>query len=315
MSADTVLRQSALPLESPSSVPAHGAAGGSPGCPACGIREDGAKQFRVLSARGESAWAKCGECAAYYLIGDYDSAAEAAHTAHMPWGQLQAGVQLNDFKKRMYDATLAGIRMRAPSAKTILDVGCSFGGFLLEARQCGYTGIGVDIVPQAIDYVRKLGFAAEACESMSQCHLVSEKNQVDVLTVLDAHIYWPDQPGELSAAWKLIRPGGLLVMRALTKSHFVSIGRALQPVAPGFSRNLIRRSVIDHRFCMPLRSLLKTITACGFQIESVVPRDAQHSELSSTAVRLLFAIGDLSWKTLGVHLAPGATIYARKPGE
>ena len=83
----------------------------------------------------------------------------------MPWGQLQAGIQLNDFKKRMYDAALAGIKLHAPDAKTILDVGCSFGGFLLEARKLGYEGAGVDIVPEAVDYVKQQGFAAEACES------------------------------------------------------------------------------------------------------------------------------------------------------
>ncbi|MDA1232450.1 MAG: hypothetical protein O2856_16880, partial [Planctomycetota bacterium] len=97
------------------------------------------------------------------------------------------------------------------------------------------------------------------------------------------------------------------------KSHFVSMGRMIAPIAPRFSRHLIRRSVIDHRFCMPLKSLLQTIKGCGFEIEAVVPRDAQHSDNSSVAVRSLFAIGDLSWKMLRCHLAPGAMIYARKP--
>ncbi|MEZ6034284.1 MAG: methyltransferase domain-containing protein [Planctomycetaceae bacterium] len=315
MSSNAVLKQAASRAMSPGVSAPRSVAEALPICPACGAPENRATQLRVFSARGESTWGKCNDCAAYYLIGDYDCAAEAAHTVHMPWGQLQAGVELNDFKKRMYDAALAGIKMHAPAAKTILDVGCSFGGFLLEARKRGYDGMGVDIVPEAVAYVKQHGFDAVECESMSQCRLVSEANPVDVLTVLDAHIYWPNQPAELAAAWKLIKPGGLLVMRVITKSHFVAIGRALQPVAPGFSRRFIRRSVIDHRFCMPLRSLLKTISACGFQVESVVPRDAQHSDRSSAAVRMLFAIGDLSWKMLGCHLAPGAMIYARKPLE
>lgn len=315
MSANAVLKQAASRSNSPVLSPPRPEADGLPICPACGAPENRAAQLRVFSARGESTWAKCSDCAAYYLIGDYDCAAEAAHTVHMPWGQLQAGVKLNDFKKLMYEAALAGIKLHAPDAKTVLDVGCSFGGFLLEARKRGYDGMGVDIVPEAVDYVKQQGFAAEECESMTQCRLVSEENQVDVLTVLDAHIYWPNQPAELAAAWKLIRPGGLLVMRVITKSHFVSIGRALQHIAPGFSRRFIRRSVIDHRFCMPLKSLLRTISASGFQVASVVPADAQHSDRSSAAVRLLFAIGDLSWRILGCHLAPGAMIYARKPVE
>ena len=283
-------------------------------CPACGNPEThNATKLRVHTARGELLWTRCSSCRAYHMVGNYNIESEAAHQVHMPWGQLQAGVQLNDFKKRMFEATLAGIKTRAPDAKTILDIGCSFGGFLLEARKKGYVGSGVDIVPEAIEYVKQQGFNAEVCESLGNCRLFSEKNPVDVLAVLDAHIYWPNQPAELTAAWKMIKPGGLLVMRVITKSHFVSIGRMIEPLAPKFSRHLIRRSVIDHRFCMPLKSLLHTIKDCGFDIEGVIPRDAQHSDDSSMAVRSLFAIGDLSWKMLGCHVAPGAMIYARKP--
>ncbi len=247
------------------------------------------------------------------MVDDYDIESETDHTVHMPWGQLQAGVQLNDFKNRMFNATLAGIKTHAPEAKTILDIGCSFGGFLLEARKKGYLGSGIDIVPEAVEYVKRQGFNAEVCESLVNCRLFSEQNPVDVLAVLDVHVYWPNQPAELAAAWKLIKPAGLLVMRVITKAHFVTIGRMIQPLAPKFSRHLIRRSVSDHRFCMPLKSLLQTIEDCGFEIENVVPRDAQHSNDSSVAVRSLFALGDLSWKILRCHLAPGATIYARKP--
>ena len=283
-------------------------------CPACGQPEySGSTILRFDSARGEASWVRCQHCRAYHLVGHYDASAEAGHTTSMPWGQLQSGVQLNDFKKRMFAAALAGIRKHNPHAKTILDVGCSFGGFLFEARQHGYTGSGIDIVPEAVEYVRGQGFEAETCESLSDCHLFSEQNPVDVLAVLDAHIYWPNQPAELAAAWKLIRPGGLLVMRVITKAHFVSAGLLIRSIAPKFGGRLLRRSVIDHRFCMPLKSLLKTIQGSGFHIESVVPRDAQHSDHSSLPVRSLFAIGDFTWKVLGCHVAPGAMIYARKP--
>ena len=37
----------------------------------------------------------------------------------------------------------------------------------------------------------------------------------NVITVLDAHIYWPDQPAELRAAWNLLRDDGLLLMFVL----------------------------------------------------------------------------------------------------
>jgi SAM-dependent methyltransferase len=314
MSINTMPKNSVSTPVIAGSQPPQAAVETSQVCPACGRPEEQhTTRLRIDSARGDSSWAKCNSCGAYYLTGEYDTAAEAGHTVEMPWGQMQAGVRLNDFKKRMYDAALAGIRKHAPEARKILDVGCSFGGFLMEARGQGYEGSGVDIVPEAVDYVQQQGFAAERCGSLEHCQLISEKNPVDVLAVLDAHIYWPNQPAELAAAWRLVKPGGLLVMRVITKSHFVSIGRVIKPIAPKFGNQLIRRSIGDHRFCMPLKTLLHTIEVCGFRIEEVVPRDAQHSDRSSVAVRTLFKVGDLSWKMLRFHLAPGAMIYARKP--
>ena len=281
-------------------------------CPACGHSAADGAMLSFRSARGVTPWQRCRSCGAYHMVGVYDSVSEAEHTSRMPWGQKEAGVGLNDFKQQMFTSTLNGIQQFAPDAKTLLDVGCSFGGFLLEARRRGYTGAGVDIVPEAVRYVQQQGFAAQQCETLNQCQLYSEENPVDVLSVLDAHIYWPNQPAELRAAWKLLRPGGLLVMRAITKSHFVSAGRVLSSFAPEFSRQLIRRAVTDHRFCMPLKSLLRTIEECGFDVVSVDPRDAQHSSESSLAVRSLFAIGGMTWKMLKTNLAPGAMIFARK---
>lgn len=283
-------------------------------CPACGHPSTAQElQLQFLSARGESPWVQCSQCRSYHLVGSYDSQDEASHTAQMPWGQQDAGIELNHFKRRMFESALSGIDRLLPEARTILDVGCSFGGFLTEARRYGYEAAGVDIVPEAVQYVQQQGFRAEQCASLKDCRLFSSQNPVDVLTVLDAHIYWPDQPGELKTAWSLIRPGGLLVMRAITKSHFVTAGRALGPVAPKLSRQLIRRAVTDHRFCMPLPSLLETIRQCGFTIEVVSTRDAQHSNQSSLAVRSLFSLGELTWKMLRKNLAPGAMIFARKP--
>ena len=285
-------------------------------CPACGAPEcNSARRLMFQSSRGESPWTQCSECRAYHMIGEYDSDQEAEHTTTMPWGQHEDGVELNEFKKQMFQSVLQEIKLHAPDAKTILDVGCSFGGFLLEAGKHGYVGSGVDIVEDAVSYVRDKGFRAQACSSLTQCSLFSQHDPVDVLTVLDAHIYWPDQPKELRAAWNLIRPGGLLVLRAITKSQFISAGRLLSPVAPRFSQGLIRRAVTDHRFCMPLSSLLKTVQSAGFEIVTASPRGAQHSRQSSFAVRSLFAVGDFTWRYLKTAIAPGAVIVARKPAE
>jgi len=165
---------------------------------------------------------------------DYEPDAEENHTRQMAWGEIDRGTQLNQFKQKMYHATLDGIERYGFAEAKLLDVGCSFGGFLMAARDRGFHGAGVDIVTEAVQYVRDQGLTAERCATLDDCTLYSESNSADVLTVLDAHIYWPDQPRELRAACRLLRPGGLLVIRALTKAPFISAGRAMRKVVPAF---------------------------------------------------------------------------------
>ncbi len=285
-------------------------------CPACGhawpVVPDNTR-YQFDTARGLKSWSKCGRCRSFFMQEDYLAAAETDHTRQMAWGQHDAGTRLNEFKTDMFRSVLDSIQECGGHAgQTLLDVGCSFGGFLLQARQRGFVGSGLDIVPEAVDFVRSHGFAAQQCASLTECCLFSATDPVDVLTVLDAHIYWPDQPRELHAAHELLTPGGLLVMRAITKSPFITAGRLLQPVFPDSSRRLIRRAVTDHRFSMPLKSLLKTIDGCGFDIELASPRGAGHSAESTPMVRALFAAGTVSWHALRIAIAPGALIVARK---
>jgi len=243
---------------------------------------------------------------------DYEPAAEEDHTRQMAWGEVDRGTQLNHFKQKMYHAILDGIERYGFAESKLLDIGCSFGGFLTEAEKRGFHGAGVDIVTEAIDYVQGLGIPAQKCATLQECTLYSSDQPADVVTVLDAHIYWPDQPKELRAAWERLRPGGLLVIRALTKAPFISAGRVMQKVAPGFSKKLIRRAITDHRFSMPLGSLLKTIEAAGFDVLEASPKGAQHSEDTTFGVRAAFALGSFTWHSLGIALAPGALIFAQK---
>ena len=282
-------------------------------CPGCGAPTDECTQrFPLESVRGPSPFARCGRCSTYFMQTGYEPAAEEDHTRQMAWGEVDRGTQLNQFKQKMYHAILDGIERYGFAESTLLDVGCSFGGFLTEGQKRGFDGAGVDIVAEAVEYVQRLGFRAQKCSTLNDCTLYTKDHPVDVVTVLDAHIYWPDQPRELRAAWERLRPDGLLVIRALTKAPFISAGRVMQKVAPGFSKKLIRRAITDHRFSMPLGSLLKTIEAAGFKVLAASPKGAQHSDDTAFGVRAAFALGTFTWHSLGIALAPGALIFAQK---
>lgn len=280
-------------------------------CPACGQSSDRNRRFEFESSRGVTPWARCGHCQTYFLLDSYDSSSEVEHTKNMAWGNVDAGEDLIARRTRGFNAALDQIEELGYAGSKILDVGCSFGGILIEARKRGFECAGVDIVPEAIDWMKSHGFRAEVCGSLNDCSLHTPDDPADVISVFDAHIYWPDQAAELRAARKLLRDDGLLVLRALTKSAFVTAGRYAAPFARGISKKLIRRAISDHRFSMPLTSLLKTIEASGFEVLSASPKGTCDASGPSLPVRATFAMGTALWHGLGVSVAPRSLIFAR----
>lgn len=282
-------------------------------CPACGAPSAEARHaWRFVNARGETEWLRCPKCRSYFMDGEYNLEQETLHTQQMTWGDAEHGAEVNVFKQRMYQAVLRQICCRMdPQGRSLLDVGCSYGGFMKAARETGFQVTGFDIVPSAVEHVRRQGMSAECCGNVSEFHGTPES--FDVISVLDANIYWPNQPAELSGIFRRLNPGGLLVMRIVDKSWMARVGAILKSVAPGKAQSILRRAVNDHRFSMPAASLLRLLAEAGFEVISATPRGAVHSDQTSLAVKLSFGIGIALWETLGVFLAPGAVVIAEKP--
>ncbi|HAP07180.1 MAG TPA: hypothetical protein DCR20_05110 [Planctomycetaceae bacterium] len=282
-------------------------------CPACGATAESASYaWQFSNARGETNWLRCSDCHSYFMDREYALESEVQHTEQMTWGDAEQGAQLNEFKERMYQSILGSIcRLVRPTGRRLLDVGCAYGGFLKAAAAAGFDVVGYDIVPSAVKHVQKLGFQAQVCSRAAEFTLLSEP--LDVVTVLDANIYWPDQPAELRQIFDRLKPGGLLVMRVVDKSWLATIGARLQQVTAVAGQKLLRRAVNDHRFSMPLGSMLGLLEQTGFRVISATPRGAIHSDHTSLPVKLSFGFGTALWHTLGVFLAPGAVVIAEKP--
>lgn len=282
-------------------------------CPACGTPSAQAKHaWRFVNARGETEWLRCPCCRSYFMDGEYSLQSEIQHTQQMTWGDTEQGAELNQFKQRMYKSILDKIcGLVNPKGKSLLDVGCSYGGFMEVAKATGFDVWGFDIVPEAVAYVNNTGNPAQCCGQIRDFTL--RKDSFDVISVLDANIYWPDQPAELRDIFDRLPSGGLLVMRVVDKSWMAGIGARLQQVSPDRGQQMLRRAVNDHRFSMPVGSFLDVLKQTGFRVVSASPRGAVHSDQTSLAVRLSFGVGIALWQTLGVFLAPGAVVIAEKP--
>jgi len=245
------------------------------------------------------------------MDGSYSLESEVCHTQQMTWGDAEHGAQLNTFKQRMYKSILAQIlKHTEPRGKSLLDVGCAYGGFMEVATHAGFEVSGFDIVPQAVDFVKSRGMSAECCGQIRDFH--GSHKTFDLITVLDANIYWPNQAAELRNIHERLEDGGLLVMRVVDKSWLATVGAGLQKLSPERGQKVLRRAVNDHRFSMPIGSLLELLKKTGFNVVSASPKGALHSDDTSLMVKLSFGIGIALWQTMGVFLAPGAVVIAEK---
>lgn len=285
-------------------------------CPCCGKQAENIRsELGVNTARGTKTYSKCNSCSSFFLVENYDVLEEAEHTAtNTSWGKKETGIQLNDFKNEMFESVLALLKKYCAPPATILDIGCSYGGFLVRAQQQGYSVCGYDIVQQAVDYVNDLGIHAERCCIIDEFQYCDGK-QVDIISSLDCSCYWPNIPLQLEQIHNKLRPGGYLVMRVPDKSWMISMGRWLKRFSEPFGNKLINTALNDHRTSLPVASLLKIIKGSGFEVVYASPQGALHSKNTRLPVKLCFSVGIILNKLTGVFLAPGALILARKPGQ
>jgi len=223
---------------------------------------------------------------------------------------MDNGIALNDYKGLMFETILRVLRCYASEGGPLLDVGCSYGGFLQRAQKEGYQVRGIEIVPEAVEYVRSQGITCNCAKSVSDLDV--PENSQGVISVLDCNYYWPSQRKELRAIYSKLRPNGVLVMRVVDTSWAVRIGFWLSRWFPTAGQRLCEKAIYDHRVSIPVRSLLRVVRQEGFEIVYTSPWGAVPSRRSSFKVKTAYSIGHFVWRIGGCSLAPGCVLLARK---
>ena len=224
---------------------------------------------------------------------------------------VESGIALNDEKSPMFEAVLRLLRRYAQPGSTLLDIGCSYGGFLLRAQKEGYRVRGMDIVPEAVEYVRQSGHPLRPCR-VCRTTLIFPKTRWGLSRLSIATITGRARRRNCAPFSSLLSPGGLLVMRTVDTSWAMQIGLWLRRWFPSTGQRLCEKAVYDHRVSIPAGSLLRVVEQEGFEIVYTSPRDAMPFRHNSLKVKTAYAIGHLAWRIAGYNLAPGFVFLARK---
>jgi len=138
----------------------------APRCPGCGqLSRRRGRPFHPLLARfPHRTFRRCRSCGLVYQILHRKEEKEYTTEYFFEEYSRQYGrTYLDDFPQLR---ALAASRVKIldtliPRGSTILDLGCAYGAFLLEAREAGHRPVGIDVVPSAVAHVSgKLGLEA-----------------------------------------------------------------------------------------------------------------------------------------------------------
>jgi SAM-dependent methyltransferase len=114
--------------------------------------------------------------------------------------------------RRGSESILGDLKKQFPGRGRLLEVGCSYGGFLAEARRDGWEVTGVELSETASRYARdQLSLRVFTGSLHDQLRQLGEPYEAVALFHVIEHV--PDPVQLLEQCRKLIRPGGLLVLK------------------------------------------------------------------------------------------------------
>lgn len=105
-------------------------------------------------------------------------------------------------------------RDRPLSGLRLLDVGCAYGWFLLEARRRGMPGVGIEPDPAIAEAARREGLDVRTGYFPEALEPLERSGSFDVIAFNDVLEHISDLPGTLAACRKLLAPDGRLVVSA-----------------------------------------------------------------------------------------------------
>ncbi|MFQ5830304.1 MAG: methyltransferase domain-containing protein [Candidatus Methylomirabilia bacterium] len=198
---------------------------------------------------------RCGECGLVFrnLEGVRERVKEEYETRYSARAREQ---WVQDRRSTLYREFLTRYRP-TPGRNRLLDVGCGTGQFLMLARAEGWDVMGVEIAEAGAESARAAGLRVLAGSLANAALPESSFDAVTLWNVLD---FVPDPVEQVSAAKRVLVPGGILAVRVPNGSFHLAVYRLSRALAcwPRVAA-LLRKQCILHQISFNSRTLRQTL--------------------------------------------------------
>jgi SAM-dependent methyltransferase len=256
-------------------------------------------------------WWECGACSGWFVNPVPTPIEIERHCNRCNYNdpaQAQAISQGKDLLQRRILSQLASLITPGP----LLDIGCSFGEFLMAARAEGWTPSGIEPYGPAARAAAQKGFDVR-CEWILDKADFPEKHFAAV-TAVDSFCFVWDPIQTLQSFNRLLQPGGVLAMRVTNKHSILRLARFFS--FPGQGRNARLTSLLKGQFhSIGVARLERILSRVGFDELRIEPFAiaSQWQSLGTGTIGAYFAAQILHTGTFGkVNLSPGVLLFSRK---
>ncbi len=233
--------------------------GRGPACPACG------RVLNAVAARFEDrTYFVCG-CSGILYMERFDALRALYDSSYFAeeYRKQYGKTYVEDFDsiKKSGLARIDGMERFIRPPGTVVDVGCAYGPFLQALCERGFTPLGVDVSPDAVNYVKKnLGLPAIVSDFLTLEPGMIPSQPVKALTLWYVIEHFTALDAALKKAHELLRAGGVLAVSTPNGSGISARSNL---------RGFLEKSPGDHYSVLSPGSAARVLKRFGFDLKYV----------------------------------------------
>ena len=176
---------------------------------------------------------------------------------------------LHETQRAAYRAQAARLLRVLGKRGSGLELGSYVGAFLAAARDVGLQVEGLDVNAEVNCFTRSLGFSVHDGDLES----FATERRFDAVAIWNTFDQLPDPRAAVNAAWKLLRPGGVLAIRVPNGDFYAALRHVTtRPLAGGLARLALAHNnllTFPYRYGFTVRSLTHLLERVGFTVRHV----------------------------------------------